>query len=157
MNWYPSVYSNKVIGCLEALLIAQDTATWIQAAAKKAFQTLLVLSIDQRPKVRKRAQEAARKILTHPPPPTIQHPAASMTAEFCLRVLKECTKTDQQSALHVLALVKTIVEVWPVSASLPTLTMATWSSIDPGTILLLLFFTSEFCAVMRDPVAASQV
>ncbi|RUS35558.1 hypothetical protein BC938DRAFT_478477 [Jimgerdemannia flammicorona] len=105
----------SVIGCLETLLIAQDTATWIQATTKKAFQTLLVLSIDPRPKVRKRAQDASRKILTHLPPPTVQHPAAPMTADFCLRVLKECTKTDQQSALHVLALVKMIVAVWPSS------------------------------------------
>ncbi|KAL1923293.1 uncharacterized protein VTP21DRAFT_8273 [Calcarisporiella thermophila] len=101
--------------CLEVLLIAQDSSTWNQPTTKKAFQALLLLSVDPRPKPRKRAHDAIRQILATPPPPTAQHPAAPMTADFFLKVLQEVSKKDPQSALHALALLKTVVEAWPTS------------------------------------------
>ena len=54
------------IGCLEGLLLAQDAAAWEMSAAvvgpRRAVGGLLSFSLDPRPKVRKRAQEALRKI-----------------------------------------------------------------------------------------------
>ncbi|KAK9765775.1 pre-rRNA processing protein [Basidiobolus ranarum] len=101
------------ITCLEVLLVAQDSATWSNSSAKKTFTTLMLNCLDGRPKVRRRAQEAIHEILSHPPPPTLQHPASFPAADFCLKVLKESTKSDPSSALHILALIKPIVFAWP--------------------------------------------
>ncbi|MDA4133939.1 MAG: hypothetical protein OK454_12580, partial [Thaumarchaeota archaeon] len=69
------------IGCLESLLLAQDAAAWELSAAqigpRRAVAGLLSISLDPRPKVRKRAQEALNKVLQNPPPsPSLDHPAA---------------------------------------------------------------------------------
>ena len=80
------------IGCLESLLVAQDAAAWAlpatQIGPRRAIAGLLTLTIDYRPKVRRRAQEALDKILKTPPPsPSLDHPAADMCAETALRTL----------------------------------------------------------------------
>ena len=80
------------IGCLESLLVAQDTTAWAlpatQIGPRRAIAGLLTLTIDYRPKVRRRAQEALDKILKTPPPsPSLDHPAADMCAETALRTL----------------------------------------------------------------------
>ncbi|KAI8884302.1 NUC173-domain-containing protein [Backusella circina FSU 941] len=103
----------SIIGCLEVLLKNQDGATWSMPMIKKAYQQLLILSANASPKARKRAQDAVREILSHPPPPTVVHPAAEMTAEFILRVLQETTKSDQHASQQILALLQTIVPYWP--------------------------------------------
>jgi ribosomal RNA-processing protein 12 len=41
----------STIGCIEPLLIAQDGSVWNQLATKKAYQALLLLSVDGKPKV----------------------------------------------------------------------------------------------------------
>ena len=59
------------VGCLENLLLAQDAAAWEMTAAvigpRRAVGGLLSFSLDPRPKVRKRAQEALRNVLKSPP------------------------------------------------------------------------------------------
>ncbi|KAL5003467.1 NUC173 domain-containing protein [Aspergillus recurvatus] len=80
------------IGCLESLLIAQDAAAWnlphTQVGPRRAIAGLLSLSVDHRPKVRKRAQDALIKVLKTPPPtPALDHPAADMCAESALKTL----------------------------------------------------------------------
>ncbi|KAI8055741.1 NUC173 domain-containing protein [Syncephalis plumigaleata] len=108
------------IGCLDAVLFAQDAHTWTQPLARQAFQALLMSSVDARPKVRRRAQEAVEHLLTHPPTGASRHPAAAATAEFCIRVLNECAKSDTQSTVHGLVLTKITVATWP-TAALPRL------------------------------------
>ncbi|GAA5803658.1 NUC173 domain-containing protein [Helicostylum pulchrum] len=104
-----------ILGCLQELLAAQDAPNWSMPVTKKAYQLLLVLSANASPKARKRAQDAVRNILSRPPPPTIVHPAADMTADFVLRVLHETSKSDQHAAQQMLALLQTIVPYWPAS------------------------------------------
>jgi ribosomal RNA-processing protein 12 len=59
------------IGCLESLLLAQDARAWelpqSQISPRRAVAGLLTIAVDQRPKVRKRAQEALAKVLSNPP------------------------------------------------------------------------------------------
>ncbi|CAG8489730.1 1909_t:CDS:2 [Acaulospora colombiana] len=102
--------------CLETLIIAQDFNAWDQAITKKGFQSLLVLSADQRPKPRKRAHDAVRNILDNPPSSLNKHPAIGIASEFCLRVLNECSKSDRQSVIHFLSLLKGIAGKWPASS-----------------------------------------
>ncbi|CAK7237651.1 pre-rRNA processing protein [Sporothrix bragantina] len=82
------------IGCLESLLLAQHSAAWelppTQISPRRAVAGLLNLSVDPRPKVRKRALEALRKVLDAPPPgPTLDHPASGMCAETAMAGLKD--------------------------------------------------------------------
>ncbi|CAG8693171.1 3787_t:CDS:1, partial [Dentiscutata erythropus] len=109
-----SAIVRSITGCIESFLIAQDRNAWNQVLAKKSFQALLILSVDQRPKPRKRAQDSVRKILNCPPPPMIKHPIIGMTTEFCQRILNECSRSDRQTIHHILALLKAIAGKWPV-------------------------------------------
>lgn len=123
------------IGCLETLLVAQDSAAWAlpqtQIGPRSAVAGLLVLAVDHRPKVRKRAHDALVKVLKNPPPsPFLDHPAADMCAETALRSLTDIanvtgkkhkgrghTNEDHHPGLmHALQLVKTIAAAsggWP--------------------------------------------
>jgi len=123
------------IGCLESLLIAQDSAAWklstSEIGPRRAVAGLLHISLDPRPKVRKRAQEALRKVLKNPPPsPSLDHPAADLCAETAMRGLvdlankaaearkqkKNSTGEHDPALIHALQLVKTIAAAsggWP--------------------------------------------
>ncbi|KAJ3144453.1 hypothetical protein HDU89_008231 [Geranomyces variabilis] len=114
----------SVLACFEFLLAAQDTAKWnTDVTCKKLFQVLLIMSVDGRPKVRRRAHEAVRRILSRPPPPTTRHPATLPTIEYTLRSLQEYAesvgsaasakdrKELEQQVLHVLVFLKMILPV----------------------------------------------
>ena len=124
------------IGCLESLLIAQDSKAWdlpqSPSSPRGAVGALLALTMDQRPKLRKKAQDALSNVLKHPPPsPSLDHPVANMCAETALRSLRTATEEAQQkrrkqrskdqqdhdpNLAHALQLVKTIASAengWP--------------------------------------------
>ena len=123
------------MGCLETLLIAQDSQSWnlpqTQVGPRGAVAGILSLAVNHRPKVRKRAQEALTKVLKNPPPsPSLDHPAADMCAETALWSLREIMDVTQEkrkgrkqseqehnpSLMHALQLVKTIAAAsggWP--------------------------------------------
>lgn len=124
------------IGCLESLLIAQDSQAWAlpqsQTSPRGAVSGLLALAMDHRPKVRKRAQDALANMLKHPPPsPSLDHPAADICAETALQRIqaaaeeasskkrKQKHRHDGQndpSLMHALQLVKTVASAqngWP--------------------------------------------
>lgn len=124
------------IGCLESLLIAQDSAAWAlpqsQISPRRAVAGLLVLASDHRPKVRKRAQEAITHVLQNPPPsPSLDHPAIDMCAETAIRSVSDMAAVNgknkkknkgqkheehQPGTMHALQLVKTIASAsggWP--------------------------------------------
>ncbi|KAH8678047.1 NUC173 domain-containing protein [Xylariales sp. PMI_506] len=123
------------IGCLESLLLAQDSAAWKlptnEIGPRRAVAGLLNLALDPRPKVRKRAQDALKNVLKNPPPsPSLDHPAADLCAETAMRGLSElATKASQArkqkksaeaehdpALIHALQLIKTITSAsggWP--------------------------------------------
>ncbi|KAG0206664.1 hypothetical protein BGX28_001912 [Mortierella sp. GBA30] len=125
----PSLRS--LVTCLEHLLIAQDSAAWNNTATLKALQTLLILSLDSRPKPRKRAQEAVRNIVTHPPLMMLVHPGMKVVVQTTLQILKEsgngvvgaAGSKDKENAtqmiLHTLQLVRMVGKAWPVEHFLP--------------------------------------
>lgn len=60
---------------------------------RRALAGLLNLGVDDRPKVRKRAQEAVTKVLkTAPPSPSLDHPAAEMCAIAVLGSVVDLSK-----------------------------------------------------------------
>ncbi|KAH3672848.1 hypothetical protein WICMUC_004070 [Wickerhamomyces mucosus] len=121
----------SAIGSLETLLIAQDINSWnntsLNINPRRGFGGLLEFSLDPRPKVRKRAQEAIHKILANPPPgPAIEHVASGSGAEFAIKTIVQLlnTKTNQKNnkeisaqLIHSLQLVSSITSAntWPTS------------------------------------------
>lgn len=124
------------IGCLETLLVAQDSASWSlppsQVGPRAAMALLLELAVDPRPKVRKHAQDALKKVLQSPPPsPALDHPAADLCAQTSLRRLSELAlaagKTKKSrghenagqhepALIHALQLIKAVAAAaggWP--------------------------------------------
>jgi ribosomal RNA-processing protein 12 len=124
------------IGCLESLLVVQDARAWElppgQVSPRRAVAGLLQISVDNRPKVRKRAQDALANVLAHPPPsPSLDHPAADMCAETALKMLHDIAEAAAKSKkhkgskdaqnkdpdlIHALQLIKTIAKSsggWP--------------------------------------------
>lgn len=124
------------IGCFESLLIAQDSAAWAlpqtENTPRRALSGLLLLALDQRPKVRKRAQDAITRVIKTPPGPEVDHPAVDMCAEVAMRNLCDITGTNgnnniddkgrshneqlQFELIHALRVVKTIAAAsggWP--------------------------------------------
>ncbi|KAF4450724.1 putative ribosomal RNA-processing protein 12 [Fusarium austroafricanum] len=122
------------IGCLESLLLAQDAPSWelsvSQIGPRRAVAGLLNMSVDHRPKVRKRSQDALKKVLRNPPPsPSLDHPAADMCAQTATKNLedlagkiaqarkgKKADATHDPAMIHALQLVKTVAAAsggWP--------------------------------------------
>ncbi|QLQ79242.1 hypothetical protein HG537_0B05890 [Torulaspora globosa] len=85
----------SAIGCLEALLIAQDAQAWnntqdLSITPNRGLQGLLQLSLDPRPKVRKRAVDGVSAVLSNPPAaPTAGHVAAVPVTIFAVNSLQE--------------------------------------------------------------------
>ena len=102
-----------------------------QIGPRRAVAGLLNLGLDTRPKIRKRAHDALKKILRNPPPsPSLDHPAADMCAQTAMKNLedlagkaaqarkgKKSIETAHDPALiHALQLVKTVALAsggWP--------------------------------------------
>ncbi|ATY62430.1 ribosomal RNA-processing 12 [Cordyceps militaris] len=124
------------IGCLESLLLAQDAASWELSAAqvspRRAVAGLLNLALEARPKVRRRAQDALKRVLRNPPPsPALDHPAADMCAQTALKTLEALAAqalaarkgkkapgaaTNDPELIHALHLIKTVAAAsggWP--------------------------------------------
>ncbi|KAI9892761.1 MAG: hypothetical protein M1814_001181 [Vezdaea aestivalis] len=124
------------IGCLESLLVAQDSAAWAltgaQISPRTAVVALLHLAVDARPKVRKRATDALKNVLQHPPPsPSVDHPAAALCAETALKSLAQLAEAPsrngsqkhvngeaprQTSLIHSLQMIKAVANSsggWP--------------------------------------------
>ena len=122
-----------VIGALETLLLAQDYQQWSSGGhipPKRAMIGLLEFAFDPRPKVRKRAQEAIKKILSNPPAsPSPIHVAAPLCSDLSLNKLamllddrkkEHKRKADQhQNAplVHALQVISSITSTgsWPTS------------------------------------------
>ncbi|ODV88665.1 hypothetical protein CANCADRAFT_32196 [Tortispora caseinolytica NRRL Y-17796] len=116
----------SVIGILEGLLLALNYNGWSQTDAKESTKTLLALAMDDRPKVRHRALEALKNILSSPPPSaSLTHPASKLCAETAFieassEAKKLFAQPDMPTAklIHALQLVRAISSAgaWPAAS-----------------------------------------
>lgn len=137
-----TLFLRSAIGCLVSLLLAQDSSAWAlpqsQVGPRKALAGLLTLSMDSRPKLRRRAHEGIATVLSNgPPSPSLDHLAADMCAETALRSFESLAAQSKHQArhhrhgqqhepamIHAMQLIKTIAVAaggWP-SRSLDSLT-----------------------------------
>ncbi|KAF2267310.1 NUC173-domain-containing protein [Lojkania enalia] len=171
------------IGCLESLLVIQDARAWelpqTQTSPRRAVAGLLTIAIDQRPKVRKRAQEALVKVLQNPPPsPSLDHPASDMCAETALRMLKDVAEASNNSKrhkghrnaegndpglMHALQLIKTIATAssgWPsrkIDVLCKLLLNISKSSNEYLTMTAFEIFEVIFAGMAQDEVSSAKL
>ncbi|SCU98034.1 LAMI_0F12684g1_1 [Lachancea mirantina] len=126
----------SAIGCLESLLVAQDAQAWnntqnMNIAPTRGLGGLLELSLDHRPKIRKRAQEAVCRVLANPPAsPSAEHMAAGMVAQFVIDALgsslesvatnkntRDDSSKEHAKLIHILKLASSVLTTnqWPFS------------------------------------------
>lgn len=96
----------SAVGCLEAMLIAQDAQGWnnthnLKITPHRGLEGIIELSMDHRPKVRKRALEAIYEILKNPPvAPSAEHIASPFIAELAIKnltgVLEDLASTSNK-------------------------------------------------------------
>jgi ribosomal RNA-processing protein 12 len=95
---------------------------------RQAFASILILCIDGRPKVRKRAAEVVREVLGHPPSPLNRHPYAERVSEWIKSALTDVAQsplarkgsqvnTSGDTGIHILAFLRTILTHLPPSVS----------------------------------------
>ncbi|WLF81191.1 pre-rRNA processing protein [Lodderomyces elongisporus] len=132
----------STIGAIESLLLAQDRAQWLHRGAvspNRALIALVELSFDPRPKVRKRAQDSVKQILSHPPASasasangnnSTVHVAAPAVSDVTLKHLQElllnfnhnkkggADKELNSQIIHCLQLITIITSAnsWPVKS-----------------------------------------
>ena len=96
-----SLFLRSYLTCLEFLFLAQEPSSWsLNLILKKSFSSLLSFSLDARPKIRKRALDALRRILSSPPPPCFVHPGISHTLDYFQKMLD--SNEDETVYLHFL-------------------------------------------------------
>ncbi|KAJ1977136.1 pre-rRNA processing protein [Dimargaris xerosporica] len=108
--------------CLHAALMAQDETSWRQPTIKQHYQTLLLLAVDSRPKVRREAQDAVKTLIQHctqaaSSTGVTAHPLAGLTTKFCLRLLQECvTASEPKTTTGLLHLIQHTAALWSLQA-----------------------------------------
>jgi len=78
---------------------------------RNAFSTIVEHTIDPRPKVRRKAAEAVRDVLSNPPPPLQTHPWRVRVGEWACAVLQTQT-TKPDTLIHPLASLKMLNPQW---------------------------------------------
>lgn len=106
------VATRHLIGCIERLLVVQDSLAWNVAEVTTLFKNILNLCSDERPKPRKRAQDAVALILEQPPVPLHFHPALHVSSVFISTALATVDKKDVVTALHIVALTRRIIHLF---------------------------------------------
>lgn len=97
---------------------------------RQSFNFILRLCLDPRPKVRKKAAEVVRDVLSAPPPPLLRHPYAEKVAEWVVSALGEVNaggvpkfkgkKADTEGsdiAIHLLAFIRPSLPYLPPTVS----------------------------------------
>jgi ribosomal RNA-processing protein 12 len=113
-----------------AIIQALDVSQLDTHGIRQTFTFILDLTLDPRPKVRKKAAELVRDVLANPPTPLARHPYAERVGEWISASLtsvsagtgsfgrqgKNVEGNDAAEAgIHLLAMVKPIVSYLPVS------------------------------------------
>ncbi|KWU41894.1 putative ribosomal protein [Rhodotorula sp. JG-1b] len=145
--------------------------------SRAVYATLLSLTADARPKVRRRAQEAVHAILKSPPPPAVLHPYADESAEWICTKLDEALRAakrggkalaqsttenspDESRAIALLTFIKNLGPTWPQSSTttlLPLLLSTLTLSSQHLTLAALTLLSHLFSASHAAAAAASSM
>jgi ribosomal RNA-processing protein 12 len=118
------------IGLYGSVIRALDRSQLEAQGVRQCFASILQLSLDPRPKVRKRAGEAIKDILSSPPTPLIRHPYGDRVAEWVKSTLADVSANAvlrskrsasnmeaAEIALHLLSFLRPVILRLPPSVS----------------------------------------
>jgi ribosomal RNA-processing protein 12 len=118
------------IGLYGSVIKALDRSQLEAQGVRQCFASILQLSLDPRPKVRKRAAEAIKDILSSPPTPLLLHPYGDRVADWVKSTLADVTANAvsrskrsasnmeaAEIALHLLSFLRPIIPTLPPSVS----------------------------------------
>ncbi|GBE81173.1 hypothetical protein SCP_0309000 [Sparassis crispa] len=122
------------LGLYNAILRSLERPHLETRGLRQSFVFILRLSLDPRPKVRKRAVELVKDVLSAPPPPLLRHPYAERAADWVSSALaeinsgglhkfkgKKAENEGSDTAIHLLAFLRPVLPTLP-PASLPLIT-----------------------------------
>lgn len=104
-------FMRSALGCLKAVLSAfEDKESWTSMTSLSELLSLVLgLCLDERPKVRKSAQDCITTMLKGDGGRTTVHPGLSLAAQFIKLVLQGATRKDSAKALHLAPLLRKLV------------------------------------------------
>ncbi len=118
------------MGLYGSVLKALDRSQLDVQGVWQSFASILQLCVDARPKVRKRAAEVIKDVLSCPPTPLMRHPYSDRVAEWVKSTLTDiitnaASRSKHNSsnldaaevALHLLAFLQQVVLRFPLSVS----------------------------------------
>jgi ribosomal RNA-processing protein 12 len=118
------------IGFYGSLIRALDRSQLEAQGVRQSFASILQLCLDARPKVRKRASETVKDVLSSPPPPLLRHPYSDRVAEWVKSTLTDVSANAfsrsrrvaldmdaAEVALHLLMFLRPIILRLPPSVS----------------------------------------
>jgi ribosomal RNA-processing protein 12 len=112
-----------------AIFLSLDKSQLETQGIRQAFASILQLCVDSRPKVRRKAADLVKDLLSQPPSPMARHPYADRAAEWVKTALGEASSgvlrsksslevPGPETAIHVLALLRPITSYLPPSVSI---------------------------------------
>ncbi|KAJ3778669.1 armadillo-type protein [Lentinula raphanica] len=120
LNHAPPLRSQ--LSLYQVLLVSIDRSKLETHGLRQAFASILQLTTDPRPKVRKKATEVVKDVLSRPPPPLLIHPYAERVAEWCRSALVDINKNASsksqgaENAIHLLAFLQPTISRFPPSS-----------------------------------------
>jgi ribosomal RNA-processing protein 12 len=88
------------IGLYGSVLKALDRSQLDIQGIRQSFASILQLCLDGRPKVRKRAAEVIKDVLSSPPTPLIRHPYSDRVAEWIKSTLTDIVTNAVSRSKH---------------------------------------------------------
>ncbi|KAG2153747.1 armadillo-type protein [Suillus bovinus] len=120
-----------------AVFKALDKSQLDVSAVRQSFASILQLCLDPRPKVRKKAADIVKDVLSFPPSPLIRHPYAQRVAEWAHIALQQASSgalpkskssgkgsdtSAAETAIHLLAFLRPVLPNLPIDAIPPITT-----------------------------------
>jgi ribosomal RNA-processing protein 12 len=110
----------SLTNCIATILQHQEYAIWELSSTQHIFESILSLTIHNKPRIRKTAHKAIARILRsdiNQSKTSLCHPIAKLTADFCIRKIEENGVNDNLNlTLYILSLMNDIMPVLPHSS-----------------------------------------
>ena len=105
----------SLISCLGTLLKHQEAAVWHLTSTQQVYETILSLTIHNKPRIRKTACKIVTGILKNRLDhfkKNVCHPAAALTCNFCIKKIEDLDMNENlNTALYVLNLLQHILSI----------------------------------------------
>ncbi|KAK4702679.1 ribosomal RNA-processing protein 12, partial [Phenoliferia sp. Uapishka_3] len=150
----------SLLSIASALLIASPLVALSSGpTAKRVFTSILLLTVDGRPKVRRKAQEVIADVLASPPAPAMKHPYRQESSAWITEKLDEAVRGakrsgegDEARAIALLVFVKNLGASWDPASTpqLMPLVLASLTLSSPHLTLTALTLLSHLFSASNE-------